>query len=206
MTFSLNPTKCNCSTSRNRLLLFKHPSIDRPPHPAKRSITVNFFKFRSSFMRTIAIFKSFIINYIYYIHSEQPLLSAIANIRKFSENQTIFFFPPPSTHASHSPLSPIILPNPPLSRRKPTIPDSIPSTPRTFAPSFKARAEPSSLELCRAKETSYGNAGYRLSKPYSVRCTCRISYENTQLKFNLKKKGKTQWQKFSVSTPKSAAR
>ena len=67
MTFGLNPTKCNCSTSRNSLLLFKHPSIDSQPHPAKRSITENFFKFRSSFMCAVAILKSFIINYIYNI-------------------------------------------------------------------------------------------------------------------------------------------
>lgn len=41
---------------------------------------------------------------------------------------------------------------------------------------------------------------------HSVRCTCRTSSEDTQLLFNLKKKGKHKWQKSTVQTPKSAAR
>lgn len=46
-------------------IIFFHFNLT--PHPAKRSITVNFFKFRSSFMCTVAILKLFIFNYIYNI-------------------------------------------------------------------------------------------------------------------------------------------
>lgn len=179
MTFSLNPTKCNCSTSRNRLLLFKHPSIDSPPHPAKRSITENFFKFRPSFMCAVAILKSFIINYIYNILQRTAHTIRYCKITKKSENQkeNLTFHP-----ANHCSSLPIILLYPPQSSFIPTQPDN---------PRFRSS---NSQYFCLVFQS------------HSVRCTCRTSSEDTQQKFNLKKKGKHKWQKSTVQTPKSAAR
>lgn len=130
-------------------------------------------------MCAVAILKLFIINYIYNICSKRQPLPAIANIRKFSETKTIFLhFTSANPHSSR----PIIPLYPPQSSFIPTQPDN---------PRFRSF---NSQYFCLVFQS------------HSVRCTCRTSSEDTQLLFNLKKKGKHKWQKSTVQTPKSAAR